>query len=49
MQSAQPATIGETTTQALSRLERIAPDWNREAIQGRVNPLGKILERVQSG
>jgi len=21
--------------------EQIAPDWNREAIQGRVNPLGR--------
>jgi hypothetical protein len=29
-------------------LERIAPDWNREAIQGRVNPLGKITESVFS-
>jgi hypothetical protein len=30
-------------------LEQIAPDWNREAIQGRVNLLGKTrLERVHS-
>jgi len=32
-----------------SLLEQIAPDWNREAIQGRVNLLGKTrLERVHS-
>jgi hypothetical protein len=30
------------------RLEQIAPDWNREAIQGRVNLLGKtsLLEQI---
>jgi hypothetical protein len=28
-------------------LEQIAPDWNREAIQGRVNLLGKTrLEQI---
>jgi len=29
-------------------LEQIAPDWNREAIQGRVNLLGKTRPESRS-
>ncbi len=40
---------GSSAEMELPSLERIALDWNRGAIQERVNPLGQTKESVVKG